>query len=106
MIITFQSQLPTTLNTILEPTGLEDLFSDEVFLFYPNPVMDKFTIELKEKASVFNVYLYDIKGELNYFSESNNGNQKIIDMSSFIQGIYILKIETDKNSYFKKIVKL
>lgn len=108
--IYFDYNLPITtaptINTILEPTGLNDIIQEEGFLFYPNPVRDKFTIELKEKASVFNVYIYDIKGELNYFTESNNGNQKIIDMSSFIQGIYILKIETDKNSYFKKIVKL
>ncbi|MCB4235593.1 S8 family peptidase [Kaistella anthropi] len=66
---------------------------------YPNPVSTTFTIKTTEK--IVSVELYDVLGRKsqNLSSEKNHNIEKLVN------GIYFLKIKTDKNEYIEKIIK-
>lgn len=68
------------------------------FTFYPNPSKDFFFIDTNES---FTAQLYSIEGGL----VKDTFNNKIVDMSGYAQGVYLLKILYKGNLYTKKIIK-
>lgn len=68
----------------------------------PNPVKD--FIQVKSKDKIQNIKIYDAQGRALY---SENFNQDLIriDLSGFSDGMYILKIKTEKTEVSKKIIK-
>tara|TARA_R110002126_G_scaffold129572_3_gene272483 strand:+ start:14804 stop:16543 length:1740 start_codon:yes stop_codon:yes gene_type:complete len=90
---------------------LSSLLSDNYFNFtkklslFPNPVKNLLTFD-NSKIKATNVEIYSINGKLlitNKFSDFSS-RQKI-DVSKFAHGIYFLKINKDKFSVTKKIIK-
>ena len=63
---------------------------------YVNP-----NIKLGSLDTVKNLSLFSLTGQLVY--ESSNQNK--IDISEFNSGIYILKVNTEKGSFTKKVLK-
>ena len=83
--------LPDSTDGIVEPTK-------ENFTVYPNPTTGQLTIE--------NVELFDIYGKsVLRHCERSEAIQKI-DASHLENGIYFMKITTDKGMSVKKIIKL
>lgn len=66
---------------------------------YPNPVQEFLTIEGIEKIE--NIAVYSMSGEL--IALEKNTNQ--IDFSTHPNGVYFVKIETEKGSVFQKVLK-
>ena len=69
----------------------------EMFDVYPNPTTGIIKINA---INIENISLYDSLGRLVFSTESDT-----IDMSSFANGNYTLKVLTQDNSYSTKIVK-
>ena len=78
--------------------GIEELSKDKIS-FYPNPVNDAFHIKLLDEN--INVKLFSVNGVL--LKEVKN--EKIIDISNFTSGIYILQIQIEGKIYSGKIIK-
>ena len=78
------------------------------FVIYPNPVKDELTIKNVETAfggsqlTINKVEIVDLSGKTIY--QSNNFSNQI-NVSMLSQGIYFVKIETDKGIVTKKLVK-
>ena len=71
-----------------------------LFKIFPNPAQNE--IFIKSDLQIEKVEIYSYAGSL-IISENNfNGN---IFVSSLLQGIYLLKIHTDKGVLVSKIVK-
>ena len=68
----------------------------------PNPSAKFINIKLGSLDTVKNLSLFSLTGQLVY--ESSNQNK--IDISEFNSGIYILKVNTEKGSFTKKVVKI
>ncbi len=68
-------------------------------VIYPNPVRDILTIETKE--NIASIEVYSMLGEL---LASEKGESQI-DFSTYVKGIYFLKIDTEKSSVFQKVLK-
>ena len=66
---------------------------------YPNPVAEMLNIQTEDE--VLNATVYDILGRSIY----TKANAKQIDVSSFIKGIYIIDVVTNKAHYTQKFVK-
>ncbi|MFM9988620.1 T9SS type A sorting domain-containing protein [Flavobacterium sp.] len=66
---------------------------------YPNPVGDKLHINTPEE--ILNVALFDINGRIINNTLINN----TIDFSNISNGVYLIKIVTDKGIINKKIIK-
>ena len=75
------------------------------FLIYPNPTTGAFTIKneipIAIGIKIKNVEIYNLFGERIYDSYKINSS---IDLSAQSNGIYLIKIESDKGNLNKKIV--
>jgi|GEM_PF-2656174 len=79
------------------PTRIQKTSFVKDIRFYTNPVNTQLTIDCGEQV-VLNATIFDSLGRKVYKSTSNTGNNKIIDIENLAKGIYILSIQTDKNS--------
>jgi hypothetical protein len=66
---------------------------------YPNPVSD--ILNIRTEDEVLNVTVYDVSGK----SINTRVNNNQIDVSTFIKGMYIINIVTDKAKYVQKFIK-
>jgi len=88
------------------PTGFVNLnqAKDDIAIF-PNPVQDKVSIFLSDtKAEKADVHVYDITGKLvKDQSLSLKNGLGIMYLNELPQGIYILKLKTDKLNLTRKV---
>lgn len=98
--------------------SIPDFLDEEVFLsvnsfafenlrIYPNPTSEKFTVQSSKLVSETAISVYDIQGKL-LLSEKmlpQNGSFTI-DVSSFENGVYFVKISSEGNSVVKKLLKI
>lgn len=81
--------------------GIEDNISLKIAL-YPNPARTVINIDNTSNASIQGIKVLDVLGRT-VLQESNPST--LLDISSLPTGLLILKIETDKGSLVKKIIK-
>lgn len=80
--------------------GVEPINISDLLHVYPNPTDDKLNITLNSDDLIHQYSIYSIDGNL-LLSGNLNGNQ--ISFNSFSDGVYILKINSDTKTAFKKI---
>ncbi|MDN3723828.1 T9SS type A sorting domain-containing protein [Aequorivita sp. SDUM287046] len=97
--------------------GIPDFLDDEVSLavnfltfedlhIFPNPTSESFTIQATKLNSEVTISLYDIQGKLLRTEKMLPQNGRItMEISSFEQGIYLIKISSEGNSVVKKLIK-
>ncbi|WP_298222649.1 leucine-rich repeat domain-containing protein [Flavobacterium sp.] len=101
--IYFDYSLPVTTNTAetvfatLSNAGFD---LDQSISVYPNPTTSK--INIQADTDIQMVSLYDVQGRV---LQTVLGNQKVLDTVSQSNGIYFLKITTEKGSKVVKVVK-
>lgn len=82
------------------PIGISENVVAQNLSIYPNPTNGTFTIEgIYEKI---NVKVNNAFGREVYQNEPNLPAK--VDLSSQPKGIYFIKVETDNNTFFKKLV--
>jgi hypothetical protein len=74
------------------------------FNIYPNPSKDIITISSDDHAYTA-IQLSDINGRLISSTEFESTNQKSIDISNLTNGIYLMKIISNKGTFTQKIIK-
>ncbi|MGC4040152.1 MAG: T9SS type A sorting domain-containing protein [Flavobacterium sp.] len=88
----------TTFQTL--SNGVDHL--DSSISIYPNPANALITINCN--SVIKTIELYDIQGRL-LETDLDNANTVVIDISTKQNGIYFLKIKTEKGSKVEKVVK-
>lgn len=84
-------------------SGLDDIKDNERYVVYPNPASGVLTIESLGKTD-WMMSIYSIQGILLLYQDSRE--QKIsIDISTLFPGMYLLKLENEKELVVKKFVK-
>lgn len=84
-------------------TGIEHVRKMELDV-YPNPSQHYVSIGgLDQNERIEHVWLYDIRGQLMQEQAFLDNNQFIFDINKEYNGLYILKIQTDKSFYSQKI---
>ena len=84
--------------TFVSGTGILNL--DNVFNIYPNPTSDIINIDAKGNNQYLSATVYDIFGKLLINTKSTK-----ISLNKFEDGVYILEINTPKNTYTTRIIK-
>ncbi len=85
-------------------TSVNEILNNAVSIF-PNPVKDIFFIEFNNtKVKNSKADIYDTTGKLVKSYELNT-DTNLINISNLSEGIYILKIRSEKSYAFKKIIK-
>lgn len=83
--------------------SIDENTQDFDFVFFPNPVINKFNVSIKEKAELLEVY--NSSGSL-VFSESNlSKGLNTINVNHIGAGIYTVKLKSEKGVAMKKFVK-
>lgn len=94
--------------TVIDNSGVEELFTEGSLNVFPNPANDKINMafNLKETSNI-EIVLSDISGKqmISQSQIANQGeNQISLDVSNFSNGIYVLNIKTDKGNLNYKVV--
>lgn len=87
--------------------GIEELLSDQHLVVYPNPNTGLFTVEVELDApSEMLVELNNVLGQRVYQTKLSDRTywRKEFDMTSYVKGIYVLRISTDKGVLQRRIV--
>jgi len=72
--------------------GIEEVFTQDLFEVYPNPVNDLLTIQIKnQRADIFTVQLFDVYGKL-VKTEVTSGNTLSLEVGGLPVGLYWLSI--------------
>lgn len=69
---------------------------------YPNPTNDLIFLEINNSIIVKNIKVYDLMGKL---LVTYNKRPQNISLNNYSNGLYFIKINSDKGSIIKKIVK-
>ena len=94
----------TFLVTVQETTEITDEVTENVSLsVYPNPTRDRFCINSRDKQNL-NIEIYNLNGKLIYRNPYYRP-EKMIDISNYPAGNYIIQIKKENNTYNKMIIK-
>ena len=69
---------------------------------YPNPGSGRFYIK-SEESGALQVSVMNLTGQI-VLSQRMEGDQDVVEMSSYPAGTYLMKVETDNGVYVTKIV--
>ena len=79
--------------------SLEDNFINQNFTIFPNPVKEKFQLQLNNTLEFKNVKLYNVFGQ-----QVLQSKKSIINVSSLSTGIYYVEVNTNQGKGVKKII--
>ncbi|WP_294284450.1 T9SS type A sorting domain-containing protein [uncultured Chryseobacterium sp.] len=82
--------------------AVQDVNTKTKLNYYPNPVVDFITVSHDTKIK--NVEVYGVAGQRLIYSDIN-AEKGSVDMRSLPSGVYILKVNTEKDSQSLKIMK-
>ena len=92
-------------------TGIDDKEDNSLGLvIYPNPTNDVFSINVNNLVvgEQFSFYVYTSYGKEVYrqvVTSKGNTYKRIIDMSSFVPGIYFVKVQSNEGTNTLKVIK-
>lgn len=89
--------------TIVSPTGISENNLNNITI-YPNPATDVFNIDLGDETAE-NIVIMDVQGKVVYTEATITAQIHQVDVSGFANGMYILKVTTEKGTSVHKITK-
>jgi hypothetical protein len=84
-------------------TGIKEELDNE-FKVYPNPANEQLFIEKNSQSQNLDVEIYSMTGQLVMKELLRNTSTVSLDVSGLTKGIYILKLNTDTDSYNTRII--
>ena len=91
-------------NSVADNTNIKEIQQANVKV-YPNPAKERITLDLPfDGNGNVDVQIFNVLG-VNVLSQQAKGEQINIDVQALPAGVYVLKIQTDKEIITKKVVK-
>jgi len=92
---------------IQNPTRIDPNFANDFFKVFPNPTTGKFDIsEIEALGNKLKVNIIDSQGKIIYSSVYDNfGNKISLDLSSYPEGLYLIRLSNNEACYHKKVIK-
>ena len=72
-------------------------------LIYPNPTSSEINVVSNDQSKIKQIQLYDLTGKLMEIGLYNSNEVKI-NLEKYNSGIYLLKVQTEKNTTTKKVI--
>jgi para-nitrobenzyl esterase len=82
--------------------GIGKRIDDAGVIIYPNPTKNSIDVEAQQQD--FSLLIFDISGK-QIFEQHHISGKTQIDCSNFANGVYFLKIETEQETFTRKIIK-
>ena len=83
---------------------LENSENPGKIIVYPNPVKNQLTIDIENSTEILNVEILNSLGQIVYNSTLLN-KKTIVNTNQFSNGVYIIKIDSEKSHIIRKFVK-
>jgi len=83
----------------------EEFEINNQFLIYPNPSSTNIEIKIPRSAATNSVLVYDILGKT-LIDEKLNDNYLNLDVSNWLEGIYLVRVTSGENVQTKRFIKL
>ncbi len=100
--LTLNGNCPLDTATGTGPNPIVDILDSDIVVF-PNPVVHNAFVKLKSNQKILEVRLFNMTGQniaLDYELNQNIANFKVDNLSI---GFYVLKVQTDLKTHFKRI---
>jgi hypothetical protein len=97
-----------SINWVPSTTGIESIEDSDAFSIFPNPVHDKINIDFHANSQACNINIVNILGQEIYSEKKNETYAGVIsiDLSTFNNGIYFVKVEWKSRIQTKTVVLL
>ena len=92
-----------TVSFTTETVGIDDYTLDNSVVVYPNPTRGTVQVE-NTQSDIQQVMMYDAYGKLLSTVEVS-GNNATLDLSGYADGLYFMRVTTDKGVVTKRVVK-
>lgn len=95
--------VPFYLSSLCMTASNEELtvLQENTITIFPNPASDR--ININSSLANYNLKLFNVKGELILCKQDLNFNE-VIDISSYLKGIYLLQFQSDTDVINKKVI--
>ncbi len=92
--------------TVESVLGLEDNVLDNAIVMYPNPARNLVTISNSSSILLDSAMIFDVSGKLvSQIDLSDMQGEKVIDVSEFASGVYMVQITGEESSIVKRLIK-
>ena len=95
----------TSICMMMNSVGVNDLSSVSDLKIYPNPIENRLAIDLTMIQGQVSMKITGAMGELVYTATLNGGVQRFVNTEKWAQGIYLLKLGTDRENKSVSILK-
>jgi len=85
--------------------GIHVSEKEKLFTVYPNPSSTNFILQYPIAKKIDAIEMIDLSGKTIAVTESNFENGKQIDASQLAKGTYFIKITSEGNVIYKKVIK-
>lgn len=83
-------------------TGIQDIISSENVFVFPNPAEKQLTIQ--SDINIVDIEIFDISAKRVFYHPNLNSNINLLDISHLSEGLYVMKITTEKGIENKKLI--
>jgi hypothetical protein len=86
--------------------GTQDNELNNAIALYPNPANEQVTISNSSNITLDTAMIYDLNGKLvSQIDLTNMTSEKVIDISNFATGVYMVYITGEQSSVVKRLIK-
>lgn len=87
-------------------SGIFDNHYRKAIAVYPNPVKSDLNIDLPENINSGNITIIDLNGAIRRTIRISNSGFQTIHMSDLETGFYMIRVVSENNMYYSRIIKL
>ena len=71
---------------------------------YPNPAVSETTVEIQSAVGEWTLSLIGIDGRIVSDTNGRMGGKVAINTSKYAKGFYMIKLTTEENNYYKRLL--
>ena len=85
-------------------SSVQEKVAENSLLIYPNPVIDKATIQTQTQSNIEKLRMLDVSGKVIRDIKISNKQYVVFQKKEIPKGIYFIEITTKKKKYLQKII--
>ena len=85
-------------------SSVQEKVAENGLLIYPNPVIDKATIQTQTQSNIEKLRMLDVSGKVIRDIKISNKQYVVFQKKEIPKGIYFIEITTKKKKYLQKII--
>ena len=94
------------MNLDLTILGNQDNELSNAIVLYPNPANEQVTLSNSSNISLETAMIYDLNGKLiSQINLQDMQSERVIDVSSYATGVYMVHITGEQSSVVKRMIK-